>query len=60
MAIKSRRNLCEYDLDDIRRCLKLSPEERLNRLEQLNIFAQAITPLKAKKIWEKLKSTGKV
>ena len=56
---KSKRGQCGYDLEDIRRSMALSAEEKLDYLEQLNIFS-GDTPLKSKKIWEKLKNTGKI
>jgi hypothetical protein len=60
MAPKNKKKSCGYDLDDIRRHMALSVVDKLNYLEQLNIFFHKITPAKSKKIWEKLKSTGKV
>ena len=60
MALQKNNIRCDYDLDDIRNYMSLSVVEKLERLGKLYAFYCAVTPEKSKKIWNKLKSTGKV
>ena len=46
------------DLDYIKRCLSLSPEERLREMEELNEFLFNSMPEKSRQAWEKLKREG--
>lgn len=48
----------EFDLDDLRIYMKMSPREKLDYLEKMNLFLNKITPVSAKKIQQKLKGLG--
>jgi len=55
---KRKRNKNEFDEDQLRRYILLSPEEKLKGLEAMNAFLTAFTPPKAKRIREELKKRG--
>jgi len=38
--------------------MALSPEQKLNHLEEINAFLEAVTPQKAKGMWKQLKEKG--
>ena len=48
----------EIDIEQIKAFMKLSAEEKLRRLEELNAFYQQAMPEKSKAVWEKLKKQG--
>ncbi|MBW1800541.1 MAG: hypothetical protein JRJ85_07395 [Deltaproteobacteria bacterium] len=48
----------EYSVEDLKRYMALSPEEKLNYLEEINLFFQESMPDKSKKVWEELKKQG--
>lgn len=54
--MKNKRS--DYEVKDLIKFMRLSPEKKLRFLEKLNRFLQKATPLKNKKIWEKLKEAG--
>jgi hypothetical protein len=45
----------EFDVESIKQFMKLSAEEKLNSLEQLNAFLQEAMPQSSKDVWERLK-----
>lgn len=55
---KRKRNTSEFDEDQLRRYMSLSPEEKLKGLEAMNAFLAAFTPPKAKRMREELKKRG--
>lgn len=55
---RRKRNKNEFDEDQLRRYMSLSPEEKLRGLEEMNAFLAAFTPPKAKKMQEELKKRG--
>jgi hypothetical protein len=56
--MKKTNDISEFDEDQLRRNIRLSPKEKLERLEKLNDFLRKITPAKNKEVWEKLKKQG--
>jgi len=50
----------EYDIEDMKRYMALPVHKKFEYLEKMIIFLDKITPAKSKKVWNKLKSTGKV
>lgn len=55
---RRKRNKNEFDEDQLKRYMSLSPEEKLRGLEEMNAFLNAFTPPKAKKMREELKKRG--
>lgn len=53
-----KRNKSEYDIEALKRYMKLSAKEKLEYLEELNKFLSIAIPEKNKKIWKKLKDMG--
>jgi len=47
-----------FDDDLLRRCLAMTPRQRLMALSRLNAFLDAAMPVKSKRAWEKLKISG--
>jgi hypothetical protein len=48
----------DFNLDDLKRYMSLSAEEKLNYLEAMNIFLMESMPDESKKAWEELKKRG--
>jgi hypothetical protein len=48
----------EFDIEDLQHYRSLSAKEKLEYLEQMNLFLLKITPDRAKKRNEKLKDEG--
>ena len=55
---QKQSNLEEYDIKDLKRYMKLSAKEKLNYLEDVNIFLNKAMTAESKNIWEKLKRSG--
>jgi len=53
-----KRNKSEFDEDQLRRYMALSPEEKLRGLREMNAFLAAVTPRKIKKIQQEMKRRG--
>ena len=53
-----KRNKAEYDIEALKRYMRLSAKKKLEYLEELNKFLSIATPEKNKKIWRKLKDMG--
>ena len=47
-----------FDIEDLKRYMSLSVEEKLNYLEEINSFLAEVMPIKSKKAWEELKKIG--
>ena len=47
----------EVDIDRMKRFIAMSPERKMECLEELNKFLNAITPEKSKKMHQKLKQS---
>ena len=54
----SGKNELSIDRDYRKRCLALSPEQRLKELEKLNRFMSEAVPEASKEAWLKLKEKG--
>lgn len=48
----------EFDLNDLRYYLHLTPEQKLTYLEKLTKSLREIIPPHAQEMWKKLKATG--
>jgi hypothetical protein len=46
------------DKEYIKRCLTLTPEQRLDEMQKLNDFLFNAMPQESKQAWEKLKKAG--
>ena len=56
---KHEENVDEYfDIEDLKRYMSLSVEEKLNYLEEINRFLIEAMPAESKKAWEELKRQG--
>lgn len=55
---KKKRPNPEFNRDQMKTYMALSPEEKLKGLEEMNAFIASVLPLKAKKIQEELKKRG--
>ena len=53
-----KRRKPEFDEDRMKLYMSLSAEQKLNHLEELNTFLEAITPKRAKRMWKLLKEKG--
>lgn len=47
-----------FDIEDLKRYMSLSVEEKLNYLEEINSFLAKVMHMKSKKAWEELKKIG--
>ena len=47
-----------FDVEDLKRYISLSAEEKLVYLEEINNFLMEAMPDKSKKAWEELKKNG--
>ena len=47
-----------FDVEDLKRYMSLSAEEKLVYLEEINSFLMEAMPDKSKKAWEELKKNG--
>jgi hypothetical protein len=53
------KNVDEYfNIEDLKRYMSLSVEEKLAHLEQMNRFLMEAMPAESKKAWEELKKRG--
>ena len=48
----------DFDIEDLKSYMKLTPEQKLDYLEKLVRFLDEITPRAAKENWQKLKALG--
>ena len=56
---KHEENVDEYiDIEDLKRYMSLSVEEKLIYLERMNSFMREAMPPESKKAWEELKKIG--
>ncbi|MFC1866908.1 hypothetical protein ACFL0H_02060 [Thermodesulfobacteriota bacterium] len=47
-----------FDIEDLRRYMSLSVEEKLVYLQEINSFLMEAMPAENKKVWEELKKSG--
>ena len=47
-----------FDVEDLKRYMSLSVEEKLIYLQEMNDFFREVMPLESKKAWEELKKNG--
>lgn len=55
---KKKRPNPEFNKDQMKAYMALSPEEKLKGLEEMNAFIASVLPRKSKKIQEELKKRG--
>ncbi len=56
---KAEEHANEYvDVEDLKRYMSLSVEEKLNYLEEMNSFLKEAMPVENKRAWEELKKMG--
>ncbi len=55
---KRKTYRAEYDSEELRRYMALSPSQKFDYLEALNEFLAKSMPAKSKSIWNVLKSRG--
>ena len=48
----------DFDEDQLKRYMALSPEEKLKGLEEMTAFLAAVTPRRVKRIQEELEKRG--
>lgn len=58
MKLDDKKQCGEFDVEDLKYYMKLTPEQKLNYLEKLVRFLDEITPREAKENWQKLKALG--
>jgi len=53
-----RRTEDDQELEELKRHMALSAEEKLNYLEEINDFMNKAMPASSKEIWQRLKQEG--